>query len=276
MGKKIQDEWWLTQQKKGETIEETKQRVWGTVKEYSKGMELYHKLCFQLLFEFDATCNAYGINYWIMGGTLIGAIRHKGFVPWDSDMDVGMTRRDFNKLIQVLSANNRYILVSTLKNFRYLYNVHYNVNGVANPKIDVFVFDYYDGTYEEALDKNKQVRDKFKNDFFGWYDGCDIPMAISDYATSFGLNSGKWLCWGMENIESHATDPRWVLDVNDVLPTSKLTICGRKFNAPRDYMKFVKAEHADFMDFPSRTICRREKQLLSDVKKHIDLRLFKV
>lgn len=51
--------------------------------------------------KFVAVCREYGLNYMIMGGTLLGAIRHKGFIPWDNDIDIIMPRKDFNKLLEV-------------------------------------------------------------------------------------------------------------------------------------------------------------------------------
>ena len=41
-------------------------------------------------------CKRYGLRYFIIAGTLLGAVRHGGFIPWDDDMDVAMPRRDFN------------------------------------------------------------------------------------------------------------------------------------------------------------------------------------
>lgn len=49
----------------------------------------------------DAICKRHGIRYWIAYGSLIGTMRHKGFIPWDDDIDVGMMREDFEKLCQV-------------------------------------------------------------------------------------------------------------------------------------------------------------------------------
>ena len=54
-----------------------------------------------LLAKFDEVCRRNGIKYFIDGGTLLGAVRHKGFIPWDDDIDVCMFRSDFKKLEKV-------------------------------------------------------------------------------------------------------------------------------------------------------------------------------
>lgn len=56
----------------------------------------------KLLREVDRICEKYCLNYSLSGGTLLGAIRHKDFIPWDDDIDLDLKRDDFNKLISVL------------------------------------------------------------------------------------------------------------------------------------------------------------------------------
>ena len=56
----------------------------------------------ELLCEFDRICRKYGIIYSIDGGTLLGAVRHGGFIPWDDDADVIMVRDEYEKLLEVI------------------------------------------------------------------------------------------------------------------------------------------------------------------------------
>ena len=58
-----------------------------------------------LLGVFDKICRKYDINYWIDFGTLLGQVRHKGFIPWDDDMDVSMTREDYSRFVRLTKSD---------------------------------------------------------------------------------------------------------------------------------------------------------------------------
>ena len=53
----------------------------------------------ELLRDFIAVCEALGLQYYALGGTLLGAVRHQGFIPWDDDIDVGMPRADYERFL---------------------------------------------------------------------------------------------------------------------------------------------------------------------------------
>jgi lipopolysaccharide cholinephosphotransferase len=58
----------------------------------------------ELLIFIDKVCNKHDIDYWLGFGTLLGAVRHGGFIPWDDDIDVHMPRKDYEKLYQLFSG----------------------------------------------------------------------------------------------------------------------------------------------------------------------------
>ena len=74
-----------------------------------------------LLNEFKKICAKYGIRYTIFGGTMLGAIRHKGFIPWDDDLDVALNREDFDRLCKVASIEFKqpYFFQTALTDSRY-------------------------------------------------------------------------------------------------------------------------------------------------------------
>lgn len=69
----------------------------------------HQKIMLNILFDFATFCDKHNLRYFLDAGTLLGAVRHHGFIPWDNDADVCMPRPDFNKFYKLLEINNFYL-----------------------------------------------------------------------------------------------------------------------------------------------------------------------
>lgn len=62
------------------------------------------KALLAMMVDFDAVCRKYGLTYYMSGGTLLGAVRHGGFIPWDDDIDVVMPKEDYERMPALMAS----------------------------------------------------------------------------------------------------------------------------------------------------------------------------
>ena len=67
-------------------------------------MEQLHEKLLEVMDVFHAFCKEQGLTYYMLGGTMLGAYRHRGFIPWDDDIDIGMPRVDYEKLLALRNS----------------------------------------------------------------------------------------------------------------------------------------------------------------------------
>ena len=127
----------------------------------------------RMLVDFKEICDRQGFSYALAGGTLLGAIRHNGFIPWDDDIDLVMMRSDYERFIKYCSTTEGlpFHIVSSetcaayskgfaklMDNDTYLESDVDDDGKLGGVFLDIFPIDYLGDTYEEALKTHNSTR----------------------------------------------------------------------------------------------------------------------
>ena len=140
-------------------------------------LEERHSVLLNLLVQFDSLCKDLDVRYMLAYGTLLGAVRHKGFIPWDDDVDVMMTREEYDKFISryTLVEDARYKFISREIDPNYFSPLakYYDDNTILVQKygqrenknygiyLDVFIIDALSDNVKEAIhhiDRAEKIR----------------------------------------------------------------------------------------------------------------------
>jgi lipopolysaccharide cholinephosphotransferase len=205
-----------------------------------------------VLFAFDQFCKEKGLRYWLHGGTLLGAVRHGGFIPWDDDIDVGMMREDFDRFIKIISdmPQNGKIQYYWADGFLQMLYVE---NDFVLHTVDIFPFhQYYKRTSTAEGKKLKELIDKSINLknlqqpplLKPPYHGTPSEIKIMRETIMEGKNPAEdgdiFKIPGYKHIFRH----EWIF------PISSMIFEGRELPVPNNYNNVLESEYGDFMTYP--------------------------
>lgn len=143
-------------------------------------IEQVHDVLLNIMKEIHRICVENEIPYYIAGGSMLGAIRHKGFIPWDDDMDICVPREHFNRFIEVMRAKlNKPYIINTYKDCDWIIAGYAKVQDTTTiiddvslkcefdkkpgVNIDVFPIDHCDKTIDWEKVKKWKVMISLKN-----------------------------------------------------------------------------------------------------------------
>ena len=141
--------------------------------DHNDTLKRLHGAQLEIMDEIHRICRKHGIRYFLDSGTALGAVRHKGFIPWDDDVDIGMLRDDYERFLDVAGKElkERFFLQHKATEPRYQkYNAKLRLRGTFFPEegtegysqrgifVDIYPFDYCGNTREEAIRSVRRER----------------------------------------------------------------------------------------------------------------------
>lgn len=253
----IQDKKWKMFEK---TMLQSMQPAKGKLRKLQ--LELYELLTF--LKEF---CLENDLCFWIQGGTLLGAMRHQGFVPWDDDIDCGMPRMDLDKLRSLLLNNPKYEIIDCYnfipsKNFAckmpklVLKNNHYVF-------VDIFPYDFVklNNKSEEIFwDSFSEQKKELTSEIVSLnFENPDCPIVddillnkveslINKYLPSeLKKEEATHIIWGIENLQSNFCR---LYKIDDIIPCKYLLFEDDIYPVPANFNMYLKRQYDDIWRIP--------------------------
>ncbi len=225
----------------------------------------------EMLTYIDDLCAKHGIPYWLSSGTLLGAVRHGGFIPWDDDVDIELLRKDYKRLLRALRSetDGRYRLQTreTDKGYFFPFAKLRDTRSVLRENDDIDLGFTLRGIYIDIfpLEVNKYPLSKV----LGW-----LQLRVQRFAAgNFGrrrvgrtvasmlFGCERWVVWPLlravyklwpRNPVNHTFGVCFYKsrDLRTVFPLDRISFEGVMLPAPSNPDAYLKHIYGDYMKLP--------------------------
>lgn len=224
----------------------------------------------KVLADFDKFCKEHQLQYFMMYGTLLGAVRHQGFIPWDYDIDTAMTREEYTKF-----KKKHDLLPSHLSIWEVCYSdiehaglarLMYKDKDAGSVCIDIFILDYVNNKqnkFMKALCRLLHFAKLSKNEkqiLLNHFKGQPLKQAVVQFGKVLNplLGGSATIEKLIYNIRvSKKTTPYFITlegpvqyPVEYFVDSVFLDFDGYKFSAPKEYKKLLQISYGDYTVIP--------------------------
>lgn len=233
-----------------------------------------------MLLEIDDVCKKHQLTYFLEAGTLLGAIRHKGFIPWDDDIDIFMPRKDYDQFVKLSDEfPHPYFLQTPYTDPEYYYMParlrNSNTTGVVEmfayqnfnqgAWLSIFPLDNWEeeggeerfeyiksliienSTYMRMTNPHLSEKDQIRVKNHSGRHPLEIYEEIQRLAQQFNSQSTKYIAAAVSAAISYK---RKLWYAEDFSSTIEWDFEGFKFPIPVGYDRFLKIMYGDYMQFP--------------------------
>ena len=226
-------------------------------------LKYIHELSNELLILISNICEKYGLDWWLDSSSLLGAVRHENFIPWDDEVDIGMLRKDYIEFIKLIKDEINKI---GLNNIVYVdFKTHENTGNESNSflklivkretlindestlaVLNIFPYDFIENFDEKTL-KNDYITSK-RN----YFNNIDSDNCLEKYYSELNLTYKKtdYIIQGVDGKYSKKNSDIFLIETNKIFPLKQVKFGENQFNAPNDINKYLQLKYDDYLVIP--------------------------